>query len=102
QVQESRGGRNVLQGSVSRMKRQRNKCLKTLGIVLQRAQPQQVIDAIFLILDVAVQHGAIGFQPELVRGAGYFQPLVSVDLVIANNTPYAVMENLRAASRERI
>ena len=67
-IQESGGRGNVLQRRVRGMKRQRNEGLKTAGMILQLAQLHQVIHAILFGFDVTIQHRAVGFQPELMRG----------------------------------
>ena len=41
------------------MKRQRNERLEAAGFVLQRAQSQQMVDAVLVVLDVAVEHRGI-------------------------------------------
>ena len=65
-VEHAGGLRQMLQRRVVRMKCQRNEGLEAAGLVLQRAQLQQVIDAIFVVLHVAVEHGGVGSQPQLV------------------------------------
>ena len=61
-----------------------------------------MIHAIFFGLDVAVQHGAVGFQPKLVRRSCHVQPLAAVDFVIADDAPHSLVEDFRAAARQRI
>src|SRR5689334_11899401 len=84
------------------MKRQRDECLEAAGFILQRAQLQQVIDAVFIVFNVPVQHGCIGLQPKLVREARGVEPLLAVDLVIANNVANALSKDLGAAARQRV
>ncbi len=102
QVEHAGGLRQVLQRRVLRMKRQRDERLEAVRVVLQRAQLQQVIDAVFVILDVAVEHGRIRLQSDFVRGARDLQPLAAVDLVIADDVPDAIGENFRAAAGHRV
>ncbi|HEY1375965.1 MAG TPA: hypothetical protein VGF55_04190, partial [Gemmataceae bacterium] len=56
------------------MEGQRDECLETAGLVLQLAQPDQVVDAVVRLLDVAVEHGGVGAQPQLVGLAVDAQP----------------------------
>ena len=58
----------------------------------------QVIDAILVGFDVAVQHRAVGMQPQLMRRARHVEPLVAGDFVIANDAADALVENLGAAA----
>ena len=78
------------------MERQRDEGHETVGFVLQGAQFHQVIGAVFVVLDVAVEHGAIRPQAQLVRLARGFQPFVAVDLVVADNAADALTEDLGA------
>src|ERR1019366_2907037 len=57
-----------------------------------------MIDAIFIVLDVAVEHGGVGLQADFMRRAGQLEPVVTIDLVIANDVPDAVGKNLGAAT----
>ena len=84
------------------MEGQRNEGLKTAGFILQLAQLDQVIHAVFFGLDVTVEHGAVGVQPELMRDARTFQPLFAGHFVIADDAPHAVAKNFRAAAGQRI
>ena len=54
------------------------------GFVLERAQRQQVIDAICERLDVAVQHRAVRWHAELVRLAMYREPLLTGELAVGD------------------
>ena len=96
------GLRDVLQRRIVGMERQRNEGHEAVGLVLQRAQAYQVIDAVLVVLDVAVEHGAVGVQAQLVRGARGLEPLVAVDLVIADDAAHALVEDLGAAAGQRI
>ena len=40
----------------------------------------------------------LDFKPKLVRRARYFEPLLAVDLVIADDAAHALVENFRAAA----
>ena len=44
-----------------------------------------MIDAVFFVFHVAVEHGGIRVQAYLVRGAGGIEPLIAVDFVIADD-----------------
>ena len=87
---------------VVRVERQRDVGHEAVRLVLQLAQPHQVIDAVFVVLDVAVEHRAVRAQPQLVRDARGLDPLVAVDLVVADDAADALVEDLRAAAGQRI
>src|SRR6516165_1265207 len=70
--------------------------------MLQRAQFQQMIDTVFVALDVAVKHGGVRLQPDFVRGARDSKPIVAVDLVVADDVPHTIRENLRSAAWQGI
>ena len=80
------------------MKRQRDERLKAARLVLQLAQPAEVIDAVPGLLDVAVEHRGVGAQAELVRLAVDAEPLGGVGLVLADLIADFGMKNLRAAA----
>src|SRR5271165_7688233 len=61
-----------------------------------------MVDTVLGGFEVAVEHGAVALQPNLVRDARRFQPFVAVDLVIANDASDALRENLRSAAWQRI
>src|SRR5437588_680314 len=61
-----------------------------------------MVNPVFVILHMTVQHGRIGAQSQLMGQARRLQPLVAVNLVIANNRAYPVGKNLRAAAGKRI
>ena len=75
---------------------------KAAGLVLYRTQSHQVIHAIFFGFQVAVQHGAVTLQADLMRDARRLNPLVTVNLVIADNAANPFGEDLRAAARQGI
>jgi hypothetical protein len=50
-----------------------------------RAQLQQVVDAVFVVLNVAVEHRRVGLEAQLVRQPRRVQPLFAVDLVVADD-----------------
>ena len=62
-----RGLRQMLQRRVVGMERQRNERLEAAGLILQGAELQQVVHAVFVVLDVAVEHGGVRLQADLVR-----------------------------------
>src|ERR1051326_722475 len=76
--------------------------LETAGLVLHCAQLGQVVDAVLIVLDVPVEHRRVRLQPDLVRELRRVQPLRAIDLVIADDVPYAVGEYFGAATGERI
>ncbi len=76
-IVEAGGFGDVLERRVVGMEGQRDEGDEAVGFVLQGAQFHQVIDAVLVVFDVAVEHGAVGVQAELVGGAGGFDPLVA-------------------------
>ena len=82
----------VRERRVLRMKRQRNEGREAVRFVLQFAQLEQMIDALFFGLDVAVKHGGVGAQANLVRGARDVEPLLPADFVVADNFAHARMK----------
>src|SRR5262245_56845768 len=89
----------MCQARVVWMKGQRNECLKAAGLVLQLAQPQQMVDAVIGVLDVSIQHRAIGPEAQAMRSAMDVEPLAGVRLVLANLAADLRMENLGPAAR---
>ena len=57
-----------------------------------------MVDAFFFCLDVTVKHGGIRRQADFVRLFCRVQPDLPTDLVIANDTAHARMENFRTAA----
>src|ERR1039457_2922287 len=55
-VGHARGSKKMLQRRVRRMKGERNKRLEAAGLILQSAQFEQVVDAVLVVFDVAVEH----------------------------------------------
>ena len=45
---------------MGRVEGERNKGLEAPGIILHGTQPQHVVDAILIVLDVPVEHGGVG------------------------------------------
>ena len=102
QVHHPRGLRDVRQRGVVGMEGQRDEGLEAAGLVLQLAQAQHVVDAVLVVLHVAVEHRRVGAQPDAVRRTRRLQPLRPVDLVVADDVPHAVGKYLRPAPRQRI
>ncbi len=65
QIVEARRLRNMVQRRVVGVKRQRDEGDESVRLILQLAQPDQVIDAILRGFNVTVEHGAVRFQPRL-------------------------------------
>ncbi len=84
------------------MKRQRDEGDEAVGLILKRPQFHQVIDAVFFVFNVPVEHGAVGMEPQLMRRARDVQPLLAGDFVIADDAADAFGENFRAAAGQRI
>src|SRR5208283_1462020 len=92
----------MLQRGVVGVKSQWDESLEAAGFILQIAELEQVIDAVFVVFDVTVEHGRVRLQTDLVSQLRGFQPLVAIDFVIANDVPYPVSENLGPAAGQRI
>src|SRR3954464_2220517 len=84
------------------MKRKRDECLKAAGLVLESTQLHQVVNAVFVILNMAIEHGRVRTQPKLVRDASSIEPLLAVKLVVADDAAHPVGKYFRAAAGERI
>src|SRR6185503_1772795 len=61
-----------------------------------------MIDTVFIVLDVTVQHRCIRFESKFVRETCGVQPFVAVNLVIANDGANARGEDFCAATRHGI
>src|SRR5580765_7399985 len=96
-VKHAAGFGQVLQRRVVRVERLRNEGLGAMGFILQGPEFEQMINPVFVVRDVAVKHSCIRFQANLMRELGGVQPLVSVNLVIANYVTHAVGKNLCAS-----
>ena len=83
---------------LSGMERQRNERLEAAGLVLQLAQPDQVVDAVLRPLDVAVEHRRVRPQPEFVGLAVDAEPGLGVGLVLADLVADFGMKDLRPAA----
>ena len=73
--------------------------LEAAGAVLHLAQLQHVVDAVFLVLDVAVEHGRVGPHARVVHHLRRLEPLAAVNLMVTDDVANAVREDLRAAAR---
>src|SRR5947209_1837934 len=82
------------------MKGERDEGLKAAGLILQLAQPNQVIDAMPGLLDVTVEHGGVGAQAELMSLAMDANPGVGIGFVLADLVADFGMENFGAAARQ--
>ncbi len=61
-----------------------------------------MVDAVFVVLNVAVEHGRVRLQSDLVGEFRRFEPLIAIDFVVADDVAHAVGENFGAAARQRI
>ena len=66
------------------------------------ARAQHVIDALFLRLDVPVEHRHVRAHAEPVRGAVNLEVAIAAALVVRDLPAHALGENLRAAARQRV
>ena len=98
QVHQAARLRDVRQPRVVRVEGQRDERLEAARLVLQLAQPDQVVDAVPRLLDVAVEHGRVGAQAQLVGLAVDAEPVVGVGLVLADLVAHLGVEDLRPAA----
>ena len=102
----SRAGREAeaapLEDGVLGVERERDEREEAAGLVLLVAQPQQVVDALLVGLDVAVEHRALRRDPQPVRGVVHVEPLVGVLLARRDERAHAVGEDLGAAAGHRV
>ena len=90
-----------LEDGVLGMEGERDEGQEAAGLVLQVAQAHEVVDALLVGLDVAVEHRAVGRHPEPVRAPWTCEPFVGGAPCPAHHAPHAVGEDLRAAARQR-
>ena len=93
---------NVRKRRIIGVKSQWNERDEAVSLVLQSTQLYQVIGAVFLVLQMSVQHGAIRVHAQFMSNPRRFQPLITSQLVIADNAPHALRKNFRATTRHRI
>ena len=101
QIVGRRGARDLLEIGVVGVKRQRDESLESAGLVLQRAQTQQMIRLLLRGLDVAVEHRAVGLQAGAVRRARDLEPARRADFEWEEELVHSLREDLGAAPRER-
>src|SRR5579883_2128506 len=92
----------MLERRVVGMEGERDEGLKAAGLVLQAAELEQVVDPVFVVFDVAVEHGGVGFEAYLVGYAGGVEPLIAIDFVVADDVADAVGEDFGAAPGKRV
>ena len=78
------------------------KAWKPSRLVLQRAQAQQVIDAVLERLDVAVEHRRVGAHARRVRDAVHLEVLVGGRLVVRDARAHLGVEDLGAAAGQAV
>ena len=88
-----RGERRVL-----RQKREADEGLEATRLVLQRAQREQMVDALGERLDMPVEHRGVRLDAEFMRRARSVEPLLRRRLVRTQLFADAVGENLSAAA----
>ena len=71
-------------------------------LVLQGAQSEQMVNAILVVLHMAIEHSRIGLESDPVGKPGSLEPLVAINLVVANDVPDAIGENLCPSTGQRI
>src|SRR5260370_4982851 len=61
-----------------------------------------MLDTLFIGFDVAVKHGGIRMETDLMRRARNVEPLLAADFVVTNYLADAGIEDLRVAPGQRI
>ncbi len=82
------------------MERQRNERLEAAGLVLEVAEPDEMVDAVGGRLHVAVEHRGVAPQPKLVGRAVDGQPRVGVGLSRGDPAADLGIKNLGPAARQ--
>ena len=100
QAQRRRRLGEVGQPRVVGMEGERNESLEAAGLVLEFAEPQEVISAMEGVFDVAVEHGGVAPQAEFVGRAVDRKPLLRVGLVFADLVTNLGMKDFGAAAGE--
>ena len=72
------------------------------SLVLQFAQLDEMVHALFFRFDVAVEHGGIGGQAYFVSFLGGVEPHLAANFVVADDAAHARVEDFGAAAGERI
>ena len=84
------------------LKAQRDEDYEAAGLVLEFAQSQDVIDPVPWLLDVAVEHRARSLEAFGVRDAVDARPVFPVRLVVDDLLSDLPVEDLRAATGQRL
>src|SRR5712692_4094196 len=87
---------------VFRVEGQRDEGDEAAGLVLELAQQQQVLDTLLFCFDVAVEHGGVRAQADLMRRARNVQPLLAGNLVVADYFAHPRIEDFGAAAGQRV
>ncbi len=96
EVGVARGLGNVREPGVIGMEGQRDEGDEAVGLVLQLAELEQVVDALFFGFHVTIEHGGIGAQADFVGLARDAEPHLAADFVVANNFAHAGMGKISA------
>ena len=91
----------TLEDGVLRVERERDEREEAARAVLLLAEAQDVVDALLVRLDVAVEHRAVRRDPEPMRGVVHVEPDVRVLLPGRDERADAVGEDLGPAAGER-
>ena len=81
---------------------QGDESLEAAGVILQFPQPQQVIDPVLVLLDVPIEHGGVGVQPQVMSSAMDGKPGVGIGLLGADLPADVRVEDLGPAAGHRI
>src|SRR5205823_82910 len=86
---------------VLRMEGERDEREEAARLVLLRPQAEEMVDALLVRLDMAVEHRAMRRDPEAVRRVVDVEPDVRMLLARRHEPAHAVGEDLCAAARQR-
>ena len=89
-----------LEDGVLRVERERDEGEEAGGAVLLVAEPQQVVDALLVRLDVPVEHRAVRRDAECVCVVVDVEPIFGGLLAGCDQPAHALGEDLRAAAWE--
>ena len=99
QVELSGGPGQVVDFGTLRVEGQRDVGEEPPRLVLHLTQARQVVDLLFDVFHVAVEHGRVRRQAAAVGGGGDLEPVLTVGLGPEQILVHAIGEDLRTASR---
>src|SRR5262245_29641298 len=89
QIVHSRRRRQVSVYGVFRMKCEWNKTIKAAGFVLQFAEADKMVNALFRRFDMTIKHRRVRTNPHLVNRPRNIEPAIPGNLMPGNQWPRA-------------